>query len=651
MRVFVTGTDTDVGKTIVCAWLCAGTGASYWKPVQTGTDRGDDDTATVARLSGARTYPPAYAFGAAAAPAIAAARAGARIDCARIVAPTGAALVVEGAGGALVPIAAGVTTGELVVRLGLPTIVVARAALGTINHTALTLEALRARGVRCLGVIVVGALAPETRAAIEEVARTSVLATLPRFAELARETLAATPLPAALREALQAADASSRADAEADAERSLAELDTAHVWHPFTQATLEAEPPLAIVRGAGAYLYAADGRAYFDGAASWWTNVHGHAHPVIVRAIAEQAARLDHVHFAGVTHPQAVRLAAELVAGLPPPLCRVFFSDDGSTAVEVALKIALQRERNRGGSRTRILAFTGGYHGDTFGAMSVGDDSPFTAPFDARRFAVDRLPLAATWDGDDPGEREAASLVRLDAYLAEHGSDLATMILEPLLQGAAGMRMMRAPYVRAICERGRAVGATIVFDEVFTGFGRTGKLFALESVGVVPDLLCLSKGLTGGTLPLAVTVTSDALYDDFGGDDLARALLHGHSFTANPIACAAARASLRLFARERTLDRIAALEPVHRDGCAMLAERCGVRRSRVRGSTAAFEIGDAPAAYGSAIGRRVRAAARSRGLLLRPIGATVYLLPPACASDADVRAAYEILARAIRDAT
>ncbi|HIJ84985.1 MAG TPA: aminotransferase class III-fold pyridoxal phosphate-dependent enzyme, partial [Magnetococcales bacterium] len=305
--------------------------------------------------------------------------------------------------------------------------------------------------------------------------------------------------------------------------RELTELDRACVWHPFTQEAT-APPPIPIVSGRGAWLQAADGRRFLDMISSWWLCVHGHAQPVIAEAIARQARELEQVIFAGFTHEPAVRLAQRLTRLLPEGLTRVFFSDNGSTSVEVALKMAIQYHRNRGEKRFRIGVLEGGYHGDTVGAMSVGRSSGFFDVFGDYLFQVDTFAFPATWEADDGVEvREAEVLAAVDRYLSEHGSALAAMIVEPLVQGASGMRMCRPVFLQELARRVRLVGGLVIFDEVMTGFGRTGALFASEKAGVVPDIICLSKGLTGGFMPMAVTVCSQMLYEAFLGDTFDRA--------------------------------------------------------------------------------------------------------------------------------
>ena len=419
-------------------------------------------------------------------------------------------------------------------------------------------------------------------------------------------------------------------------ESSLLEQDARYVWHPFTQARTAPEPQV-IVRGEGPYLYAADGSRLLDLVSSWWVNLHGHAHPAIAAAIAQQARELEHVIFAGFTHAPAVTLAARLAEQLPGQLSRIFYSDNGSTAVEAAIKIALQAHFNRGEQRTRLLAFGGGYHGDTFGAMSAGATSGFYAPFQDKLFGVDFLPYPATWAGDpDVDAKEKAALDALDVRL---GDDVAALVVEPLVQGSAGMRMVRPGFLDEVVRRVRAAGGLVIFDEVMTGFGRTGKLWAARHLSESPDLMCLSKGITGGFLPLGVTAATEDLYRAFDGEGFAQAFAHGHSYTANPLSCAAALASLDLTlspetaaswdrigaAHERALPELAAhprLEQVRRCGTILAAGICGAGE------------------YGGNVSLELRQFFAARGLLLRPLGNVVYLLPPYPVTDEQLAQAY-----------
>lgn len=425
-------------------------------------------------------------------------------------------------------------------------------------------------------------------------------------------------------------------------------LDRRHVWHPFTQA--KTAPDSVLIRsGKGAVVYGADGKEYLDLVSSWWVNLHGHAHPYIADAIAEQAHKLEQVIFAGLTHEPAVRLAQRLTSLLPGDLNRVFYSDNGSTAVEVALKLALQYWRNLGRpERRRYLAFEGGYHGDTVGAMSVGVSSGFFAPFEDLLFEVDVLPFPETWEGDAAvAEKEDRCLSALEAYLDRRGDETAAAIIEPLVQGVGGMRMCRAEFLQALVQKLRAAGGLVIFDEVMTGFGRTGDLFACLSAGVTPDLICLSKGLTAGFLPLAATVCRDPIYEAFLDTGFDKAFAHGHSFTANPLGCAAGLASLDLLMKEETRARIAAIEARHRKHMARLAHHPKVTRPRVTGTIAALNVGVEDSGYAAAIGPRLKAFFLENGLLLRPLGEVIYFLPPYCISDSQLDRSYDTLERAL----
>ena len=414
-----------------------------------------------------------------------------------------------------------------------------------------------------------------------------------------------------------------------DDDDDLLRRDAAHLWHPFTQHGLEAAP-LPVRAAAGARLVLHDGRSVVDAIASWWCCLHGHGRPEIAAAIARQAAELDHVLFAGCTHAPAVELAERLLALAPRGLERVFYSDNGSTAVEVALKMALQGHVHDGKPQRRVfVALDGGYHGDTFGAMAVGDPEPYFVPFRPFLFEVRRAPA------------DAAAVVRM---LDELGERAAGVVLEPLVQGAAGMRMHHPAFVRAVREATTARGLPLVADEVMTGFGRTGSTFACERAGVVPDFLCVAKGLTGGTLPLSATLVTGEVFDRFRSADRRRTFFHGHTFTANPIACAAALASMELLVRERTPERLDAL------GADLERRLAGIDGVRRAGGIVAFDL-PVPADDPGFVQRRRprwRALALEHGVLLRPLGEVVYAMPPSCTS-ADELAAIAVAMRALAE--
>lgn len=409
-------------------------------------------------------------------------------------------------------------------------------------------------------------------------------------------------------------------------------LDAAHVWHPYTQ-HYQAPQPIPIARAEGSWLYGADGRGILDAISSWWVTTHGHCHPAIVQAIAEQARTLDQVIFAGFTHEPAARLAAELVQRLPAGLSRIFYSDDGSTAVEVAIKLSLQSFSNRGVPRRLVAALDNAYHGDTFGAMAAGARGVFTQMYEPLLFEVARLP--------DPSEGD--TLAALDALIDARGHELAAVIVEPLVLGASGMRIWDEAVLQGIRARTSAVGVHLIADEVMTGFGRTGPMFACERADVRPDLMCLSKGITGGLLPLGATAATEEIFGAFSSEDRRKTFFHGHSYTANPIACAAALASLSLFDAECDAAR-ARIAGTHTRQLDALREARGVKAVRQIGTVAAVEL-DAPAGYLSDIGRELAAFSLQQGVLLRPLGNVAYCLPPYCTSDDELGRVYDVLQR------
>lgn len=417
--------------------------------------------------------------------------------------------------------------------------------------------------------------------------------------------------------------------------------DRRHIWHPYTQHATEAEP-IVVERAKGASLFTEDGTEILDLIASWWTCVHGHAHPEINKALSVQADRMEHVMFGGFTHKPAASLSAELARLLPGDLDRVFYSDNGSTAVEVALKIAYQYWRNIGeDNRTHFLALDGAYHGDTLGAMSVGRGCDFFPLFEGLMCPVEAVPYADTWEGDtDIDAREQAALAKFDAMLADQGANAAALIVEPLMQGAVGMRLCRPSFLRTVVEKARAYGILIIFDEVATGFGRTGTLFALEQVGVVPDLVCLSKGLTSGYLPLSATVARTALFETFMGETFEKALPHGHTFTANPLACAVALRSIELFDEEATLERVARISARHKEQLPVLAGHPRAARPRALGTLLAFDLVDGGDGYKSDASLALRDWYIDNGLNIRPLGPAVYLMPPFCITDEELDRAY-----------
>ncbi|TAH35634.1 MAG: adenosylmethionine--8-amino-7-oxononanoate transaminase [Alphaproteobacteria bacterium] len=433
--------------------------------------------------------------------------------------------------------------------------------------------------------------------------------------------------------------------------KNYSDLDKRHIWHPYTQAS-SAFDSICIAKASGNKLFDVEGREYLDMVSSWWVNIHGHAHPKIVSAIAAQASELDHVIFADFTHAPAAELAAQLVKSLhratTGQLNRVFYSESGSSAVEIALKQTLHYWKNVGKAyRTGLIAFDGGYHGDTVGAMSVGRKSGFFEPYAEFLFDVETVPFPHTWPGDEKIEqKEKKSLEALQKILATRGREIGAIIFEPLVQGASGMRMCRPEFVAHAAQMARDYGLLIIFDEVMTGFGRTGTFCAYEQCGVVPDILCLAKGLTGGFLPLAVTICDEKIYDAFKGAGFDRALAHGHSYTANPIACAAALASLSLFKTENTLQKIEMIQACHQKQFMPLAAHSSARHCRILGTIAAVDL-DMDTDYGSKLSRDMRLFFLNRGILIRPLGQTIYILPPYCTTAEELQKSYDVVSEAL----
>lgn len=400
--------------------------------------------------------------------------------------------------------------------------------------------------------------------------------------------------------------------------------DQASVWHPFTQEHT-AKPVIPIVKGQGSYLYAEEGQAYLDAISSWWVNLHGHAHPYIAGKIASQALVLEHVLFAGYTHPQAIKLAEGLLSILPNGYSKVFYSDNGSTAVEVALKMAFQVL----GCNKKLLSFQGGYHGDTFGAMSAAGKNHFNKPYWPYLFPVHSI-VPPTF-----GEEEK-SWIQFETAIAT--GDIGAFIFEPLIQGAGGMRLHSAEFLAKMVGTCQAHGILTIADEVMTGFGRTGPLFACSRIDTVPDFICLSKGITGGFLPLVVTVTKESIFSSFLSQDLTKAFLHGHSYTANPLACAAANASLDLLLQTECAAARKMIEGEHRYFQSDLKGHQNILRCDVLGTILAIEYKVKENDH--CLKERLIQFFQEAGILVRPLGNVLYILPPYCINREELKKIY-----------
>ena len=443
----------------------------------------------------------------------------------------------------------------------------------------------------------------------------------------------------------------------------LAARDLAHVWHPCTQMREHASqlPLIPIVRGDGAWLIDADGKRYLDGISSWWSNLFGHANPRIAAAIAEQAARLNHVMLAGFTHEPALQLAEELARIAPPGLTRVSYASDGASAVEIALKMSFHYWRNAGQpQRTRFIALAHAYHGETLGALAVSDLPLYRAVYGPLLFDPVVAP-SPDWLDAEPGENADdvahRRLADMRLLLERHAHETCAVIIEPLVQCSGGMRMHAPSYLsglRALCDE---FDVHLIADEIAVGFGRTGTMFACGQADITPDFLCLSKGLTGGTLPLSAVLTTDKVYEAFLGDYAANnAFLHSHTFSGNPIACAAALASLAFFRDEPVLERNRALAAQLARRLEKLRDHPHVANPRQTGWIAAFDLvgnkaSRAPYAPAERRGLRFYRHALSRGVLLRPLGDTVYFLPPYCIDEGDIDFMADVAFEAINAAT
>lgn len=410
----------------------------------------------------------------------------------------------------------------------------------------------------------------------------------------------------------------------------LQERDKAVNWHPYTQMKT-ASDAIPIVRGKGVYLYDNQGKQYIDAVSSWWVTLHGHAHPYIAQRIFEQLNTLEQVIFAGFTHEPAIQLSENLLRLLPENQQKVFYSDNGSTAVEVALKMCIQYAYNQGKGKTKILAFKNAYHGDTFGAMSVSGRSVWTNPFGEMLFEVIFI--------DTPNSE---NIEHLQSQITKIADEVACFIYEPLVQGAAGMLMYNAKDLDELMKFCKSQNILMVQDEVFTGFGRTGKLFAANHLTEKPDIMCFSKGLTGGTLPMGITTCSDEIYNAFLSEDKYKTLFHGHSFTANPLSCTAALASMELLLNEETQNNIQRICEQHSVFSKILTEHVKVENVRQIGTILAWEFKHGEeTSYFNEIGKKLYDEFLSRGIIMRPLGNVMYLVPPYCISSDELDFIYQ----------
>lgn len=418
------------------------------------------------------------------------------------------------------------------------------------------------------------------------------------------------------------------------------EKDQNHVWHPFT-ALQGGHEPIFISSATGIYLHTNDGRKIIDGISSWWVNLHGHSHPAIAKAIAKQAQKLEHVIFAGFTHEPGIQLAENLLNILPKHFSKVFFSDNGSTAVEVGIKLAIQFWKNQGITKNKIIALEGAYHGDTFGAMAVGDRGAFTAPFHGHLFHVDFIEF--------PAEEKEQRILDQFTNLVQSG-EVAAFIFEPLVQAAGGMRIYSAQLLDKLLAIAKEHKVITIADEVFTGFGRTGKLFAIDHLIHKPDIISLSKGITGGSLPLSVTVCSAEIVNVFQSNEIHKTFFHGHSFTANPISCAAANASYQLLLSEECQKQIDLISKNHIQFIERIKSNKWISQSHSLGTILSLELNtENQTSYFNQIRSKLYDFFLNRNILLRPLGNVLYFLPPYCITQNELNLVYDAIEEFLTD--
>jgi adenosylmethionine-8-amino-7-oxononanoate aminotransferase len=417
---------------------------------------------------------------------------------------------------------------------------------------------------------------------------------------------------------------------------SLSKRDTSVIWHPYTQMKT-ASPPIPIVKGEGVYLFDEAGNKYMDAVSSWWVNIHGHAHPYIAKKVSEQLSTLEHVIFAGFTHQPAIELAEKLLSILPGKQSKMFYSDNGSTAVEVALKMAIQYWHNRGKQKNKILVFENAYHGDTFGSMSVSARSAFTAAFESLLFDVIQIPLPKKGT-------EKQSLSVLEDEIKKQGDHIAAFIFEPLILGSGGMLMYEPEILDALLKLCKQHRILSIADEVMTGFGRTGKLFACDHLKQEPDIICLSKAITGGTMALGATSCKEEIFDAFLSDDKLKTLFHGHSYTANPLACAAGLASFDLLMKEATQQAITRITEQHKTFAKKLESYSSIENVRCTGTIIAFDIkNEEGVSYFNSVRDELYHFFLAEGIILRPLGNTLYIMPPYCMSEEELEFIYKAI--------
>jgi len=683
--IFITGTDTEVGKTTAAAVLAilykkAGLNVAYMKPAQSGAARmGQElysqDAAFVSAAAGLSINKAnnTYVFAPELSPYLAAAETGETISVTGILdeyqklVEEYDAVIVEGAGGLMTPLTDQSLILDLAAKMELPLLVVARAGLGTLNHTILTIQTARGRGLDVAGIIVNKFPAQPDKASITNLSElkrltdVSVLYKMPEFKSGAdgwpniRELNEFT-------EKLDPRQVLTRIRARESNTKALLEDDIKYIWHPFTQMKeyeSEAPAPPVIAKGEGVYIYDTDGRRYLDGVASLWVNVHGHRQRGLDRALIEQVGRISHSTLLGLSNVPAIKLAKKLSEITPGGLEKVFYSDSGSTAVEIALKIAFQYWQQEGTtkSKDKFISFINAYHGDTLGSVSVGGIDLFHEKYRPLLFDSFKVNSAYCYRcpvNDKYPDCNLVCLDQLEATLREHHQQTAAIIVEPKVQGAAGMLVSPPGYLRRIRELANEYKVLLIADEVATGFGRTGELFACQLEDVEPDIICLAKGITGGYLPLAATLTIEKIYRAFYDDyDTLKTFFHGHTYTGNPLACNVALANLEL------LDSKEFFAHLKKNIICLKAELSGLDGLSAVGDIrqCGFMVGielvkdkesKEPFPSKLRVGHRVTLKARELGAIIRPLGDVIVLMPPLSISKSELKELLSIVERSIR---
>ena len=628
--LFVTGTDTEVGKTTCAVLLLKALknqfpdkSITYYKPIQTGTILGTDsgfisdhlcDDIIVAKES--------YCFPEPVSPNRAADfhRHPIQMDMIEkyFQSIENDICVLEGAGGLQVPLGKKLRMSAIPQHLGVPIVIVASTKLGTINHTLLTVDSARREGLTIKGIVLSGEEDPGLKELLEEETGISVVGEIPSFE--------GGGIGAMIERASSLFQASF-----------IQSFGEDRIWYPFTQHKLRSDN-FHVARGSGSWLYLENGKKIFDAISSWWVNVHGHGNSNIADAMDRQARELEHVILSGMSHTPAKNLSVKLIEltnQCGANFSKVFFSDNGSTSVEVALKMAWQYHQNQGRERRRFLSLRGAYHGDTVGAMSVSDPDGFHKNFTSLLFPVDFV---------TPGDEE-----ELEAWERREPAQYAAFIVEPLIQGAGGMNIYEASYlqkVRSFCERH---GILLIFDEVFTGFGRLENLFAFQDSCVIPDILCLSKGITGGFLPMGATLATHEIYEVFLSEKIEKAFLHGHSYTGNPVAAAASLAAIDILQSSECHESRAEIARVTRERVKMLYGHPNIVNTRSLGTIGAFNLSSEGGYFSSDFSYRFFKRAVKKGVLLRPLGNVIYTVPPYCSTERDIHRVYDTIEELIEE--